>query len=131
MRSFYVIIPIFNWLNRWINNFGIIILLLTLILKTALFPLTYRSYKSQAVMRVLKPQVDEIGAKYPKKEELNQCKKRPEKRMYNKNSQPDPNRKIDKICFVTSTNDIMYIPGFATLLDLLMNEEDNDKVMMR
>ena len=65
----YVIIPIFNWLNRWIDNYGIIILLLTLILKTALFPLTYKSYKSQAVMRVLKPQVDEIGAKFPKKED--------------------------------------------------------------
>ncbi|HDS06529.1 MAG TPA: membrane protein insertase YidC [Bacteroides sp.] len=65
----YVIIPIFNWLNRWISNYGIIILLLTLILKIALFPLTYRSYKSQAVMRVLKPQVDEIGKKFPKKED--------------------------------------------------------------
>lgn len=64
-----VIIPIFNWLNKSIANYGLIILLLTLILKTALFPLTYRSYKSQAVMRVLKPQVDEIGEKYPKKED--------------------------------------------------------------
>jgi YidC/Oxa1 family membrane protein insertase len=65
----FVIIPIFNWLNRSISNFGIIILLLTLILKTALFPLTYKSYKSQAVMRVLKPQVDEINEKFPKKED--------------------------------------------------------------
>lgn len=65
----FVIIPIFNWLSRSIHNYGIIILLLTLILKTALFPLTYRSYKSQAVMRVLKPQVDEINEKYPKKED--------------------------------------------------------------
>ncbi len=65
----FVVIPIFSWLNNWINNFGIIILLLTVIIKTALFPLTYKSYKSQAVMRVLKPQVDEIGAKYPKKED--------------------------------------------------------------
>jgi YidC/Oxa1 family membrane protein insertase len=65
----FVVIPIFNWLNNWITNFGIIILLLTLIIKTALFPLTYRSYKSQAVMRVLKPQVDEIGERYPKKED--------------------------------------------------------------
>jgi YidC/Oxa1 family membrane protein insertase len=65
----YVIIPIFNWLNRWISNYGIIILLLTLILKTALFPLTFRSYKSQAVMRVLKPQVDELSEKYPRKED--------------------------------------------------------------
>ncbi|MFZ5939621.1 MAG: membrane protein insertase YidC [Bacteroidota bacterium] len=61
----FVIIPIFNWLSRFIGNYGIIILLLTIILKVALFPLTYRSYKSQAVMRVLKPQVDEINAKFP------------------------------------------------------------------
>ena len=65
----WVIIPIFNWLDNSIRNYGLIILLLTLILKTALFPLTFRSYKSQAVMRVLKPQVDEINAKYPKQED--------------------------------------------------------------
>jgi len=65
----FVIIKIFNWLNNYIANYGIIILLLTLILKTALFPLTYKSYKSQAVMRVLKPQVEEINAKFPKKED--------------------------------------------------------------
>lgn len=65
----YVVIPIFNWLNKSIANYGIIIFLLTLIIKTALFPLTYRSYKSQAVMRVLKPQVDEINSRYPRKED--------------------------------------------------------------
>jgi YidC/Oxa1 family membrane protein insertase len=65
----YVVIPIFNWLSKWIHNYGIIILLLTLIIKVALFPLTFRSYKSQAVMRVLKPQVDEINDRYPRKED--------------------------------------------------------------
>lgn len=65
----FVVIPIFNWLNNWIDNFGIIILLLTLIIKVALFPLTFRSYQSQAVMRVLKPQVEELSAKFPKKED--------------------------------------------------------------
>jgi len=65
----FVVIPIFDWLNKYFANFGIIILLLTLIIKTALFPLTYRSFKSQAVMRLLKPQVDEIGERYPKKED--------------------------------------------------------------
>jgi len=65
----YVIIPIFNWLSKYFVNFGIIILFLTLIIKVALFPLTYRSYKSQAVMRLLKPQVDEISERYPKKED--------------------------------------------------------------
>ena len=65
----FVIIPIFNWLNRHIANYGIIILILTLIIKVVLFPLTYRSYKSQAKMQVLKPLVDELGKKFPKKED--------------------------------------------------------------
>ena len=65
----FVVIPIFNWLSKYFVNYGIIILLLTLIIKVALFPLTYRSFKSQAVMRLLKPQVDEIGERYPKKED--------------------------------------------------------------
>jgi len=62
----YVIINIFNWLNNFIGNYGIIILLLTLIIKLALFPLTYKSYLSMAKMRVLKPQIDEINEKIPK-----------------------------------------------------------------
>nr|WP_321356715.1 membrane protein insertase YidC [uncultured Draconibacterium sp.] len=61
----YVIIPVFNWLRRSIDNFGIIILLLTLMIKVVLFPFTYKSYMSQAKMRALKPEVDEINAKYP------------------------------------------------------------------
>ncbi|MDF1576080.1 MAG: membrane protein insertase YidC [Bacteroidales bacterium] len=65
----FVVIPIFDWLDNYFVNFGIIILLLTLIIKMALFPLTYRSFKSQAVMRLLKPQVDEIGERYPRKED--------------------------------------------------------------
>lgn len=65
----YVIITIFNWLNNFIGNYGIIILILTLIIKTVLFPFTYKSYMSQAKMRVLKPQVDEVNAKFPKKED--------------------------------------------------------------
>jgi YidC/Oxa1 family membrane protein insertase len=65
----YAVIPIFGWLNRYFVNYGLIIFLMTLIIKTALFPLTYKSYKSQAVMRVLKPQVDELTEKYSKKED--------------------------------------------------------------
>jgi YidC/Oxa1 family membrane protein insertase len=65
----YAVIPIFSWLNRYFVNYGLIIFLMTLIIKTALFPLTYKSYKSQAVMRVLKPQVDELTEKYSKKED--------------------------------------------------------------
>lgn len=62
----YFVIPIFNFLeNNTSLNYGIIILLLTLIIKLILFPLTYKSYMSQARMRVLKPQIDEITKKYP------------------------------------------------------------------
>lgn len=60
----YIIIPVFNFLRRYIDNFGIIILLLTIMIKMVLFPFTYKSYMSQAKMRALKPEVDEINAKY-------------------------------------------------------------------
>lgn len=61
----YFVIPIFDFLGLYISNYGLIILLLTLIVKTVLFPLTYKSYMSSAKMRVLRPQVEEINAKYP------------------------------------------------------------------
>jgi YidC/Oxa1 family membrane protein insertase len=67
--SRFVIIPIFNWLNHFIKNFGLIILILTIIIKIVLFPLTFKSYQSQAKMQVLKPMVEELGKKFPKKED--------------------------------------------------------------
>lgn len=66
----FLIIPIFNWLGGFISNFGIIILLLTLIIKIILFPLTYKSSMSSAKMRVLKPQIDALSAKFPKGKEM-------------------------------------------------------------
>lgn len=66
----FVIIPIFDWLSRFIGNYGLIILLLTVIIKIGLLPLTYRSYLSQARMKVLKPQIDELTHKFPKGKEL-------------------------------------------------------------
>src|SRR4030042_5238912 len=66
----FVIISIFDWLSKFIGNYGIIILLLTIIIKVGLFPLTYRSYLSQAKMKVLKPQIDELNKKYPKGKEM-------------------------------------------------------------
>ena len=62
----FAIIPIFNFLNSFISNYGLIIFLLTVIIKLVLFPLTYKSYLSTAKMRVLKPQIDEINKKIPK-----------------------------------------------------------------
>jgi YidC/Oxa1 family membrane protein insertase len=65
----YFILPIFDFLGNFFTNYGLIIFLLTLIIKTVLFPFTYKSYMSQAKMRVLKPQVDELKKKFPKKEQ--------------------------------------------------------------
>lgn len=65
----YAIIPIFNWLDNYIGSYGIIILILTIILKIVLFPLTFKSFQSQAKMGVLKPMVEELGKKFPKKED--------------------------------------------------------------
>lgn len=61
----FVIIPIFNWLASFIGNYGLIILLLTILIKIILFPLTFKSYLSTARMRVLKPQIDKINVKFP------------------------------------------------------------------
>ena len=60
----FMIIPIFNFLQGYLSNYGIIILLLTLIIKTLLLPLVFKSYKSTAKMRLLKPEMDEIKEKY-------------------------------------------------------------------
>jgi YidC/Oxa1 family membrane protein insertase len=62
----YFIIPIFNYLDNHIASYGLIILILTILLKIILFPLTFRSYKSMAKMRVLKPEIDAINARIPK-----------------------------------------------------------------
>ena len=60
-----VVINVFNWLESSIASYGLIILILTLLIKLVLFPLTYRSYISTAKMRVLKPQIDAINEKIP------------------------------------------------------------------
>ena len=65
----YVIIPLFNWLHKYIANFGIIILIMTLLIKTVVLPLTYKSYASSAKMQALKPLIEKINEKYPKQED--------------------------------------------------------------
>lgn len=61
----FAIIPMFNLFSRFIESFGIIILLMTVVIKLVLYPLTYKSYVSSAKMRVLKPEIDEINARIP------------------------------------------------------------------
>ena len=74
----YLIIPIVTFLSGFISNWGIIILLMTLIIKILLYPFTHKSYLSQAKMRVLKPQIDEINAKYPGKDQEAMMKRQTE-----------------------------------------------------
>ncbi len=66
----YIIIPLFNLLDGTGLNYGIIILIMTFIIKTVLFPFTYKSFSSSAKMRVLKPQIDAINAKIPKEKTM-------------------------------------------------------------
>ncbi|MBR6348133.1 MAG: membrane protein insertase YidC, partial [Spirochaetales bacterium] len=65
----WVIIPLFDWLSKFIKSFGIIILLMTIFIKIVVLPFAYKSYSSSAKMQALKPELDKINAKYPKQED--------------------------------------------------------------
>ncbi|EKB50694.1 membrane protein insertase YidC [Cecembia lonarensis] len=60
----YIIVNLFQFLEKYFNNYGIIIILIVLIIKLALFPLTYKSYIGMAKMRVIKPEIDELKEKF-------------------------------------------------------------------
>jgi len=65
----YAVIPVFDFLSGFGWNYGIIILVLTILLKIFLLPIAYKTYMSSAKMRVLKPEIEEISQKFPKKED--------------------------------------------------------------
>ena len=65
----WCVIPVFDFLRNYIGSFGIIILILAVLIRLVISPMTYKSYVSMAKMRLIKPQVDEINKKYPKQEE--------------------------------------------------------------
>ena len=65
----WIVIPVFDFLRQYIASFGIIILILTILVKLLIFPLTYKSYLSTAKMRVIKPEMDALNAKYPRQED--------------------------------------------------------------
>ena len=67
--SRFIIIPTFNWLRQFISSYGLIILILTIMIKLVISPLTWKSYSSSAKMRVLKPEIDKINEKYPRQED--------------------------------------------------------------
>ncbi|RPA67878.1 membrane protein insertase YidC [Cyclobacteriaceae bacterium YHN15] len=60
----YIIVNLFQFLEKYFTNYGVIIILIVLIIKLALFPLTYKSYIGMAKMRVIKPEIDELKEKY-------------------------------------------------------------------
>lgn len=60
----WIIIPAFNFFDRFTNNYGIVILLLTLLIRLVISPLTYSSYLSGAKMKVLRPEIEQLKAKY-------------------------------------------------------------------
>ena len=62
-------INLFDWLSGWGLNMGIVLLLMTLIVKALVYPATYKSFMSSAKMRALKPHIQKINEKYPKQED--------------------------------------------------------------
>ena len=60
-----LVIPMFDLFTSWGLHIGIVILLMTLVIKLIILPFVFVSYKSSAKMRALRPQIDEINAKYP------------------------------------------------------------------
>jgi YidC/Oxa1 family membrane protein insertase len=67
--NIYAVIPVFTFFGNFGWNYGIIILILTILLKLVLFPIAFKTYKSSAKMRALKPDIEEINKRYPKKED--------------------------------------------------------------
>jgi len=67
--SRFVIIPTFNFLSRFIGSYGLIILIMTIMLKLVISPLTIKSYMSTAKMSAIKPEIDALNEKYPKQED--------------------------------------------------------------
>ncbi|MET4107241.1 membrane protein insertase YidC [Hymenobacter sp. UYP22] len=61
----FVVLPVFHFLEQFIGSYGIIIVLLVVLIKLVTWPLTYKTYESQAKMKVLKPELDAIKEKYP------------------------------------------------------------------
>lgn len=108
----WCVIPVFDFLRNYIASFGIIILILVILVKLVISPLTYKSYVSMAKMRLIKPQVDELNKKYPKKEDamkktagddgaLQESGHQPHGRMYpHADPDADPDRHVP------------FLPGF-------------------
>jgi len=60
----WLVIPIFDFLSKYISSYGLIILILTVVIKSMLFPLTYKNYLSSAKMKALRPEIDTLNKKF-------------------------------------------------------------------
>lgn len=65
----YAFVPLFEFLSKHLSNYGLIIILMTIIVRIFMSPLVYKSYVSSAKMKILRPEMNEINEKYPKKED--------------------------------------------------------------
>ena len=70
--SRWIIIPAFNFLERFFSNYGIIIILFTILIRFILLPLVYKSYSGSAIMRILKPEMEALNKKFPQPEQAMQ-----------------------------------------------------------
>jgi YidC/Oxa1 family membrane protein insertase len=61
----FIIVPLFHFLEKFITNYGVLIIVLVLLIKTMLLPLVYRSYIAMAKMRAMKPEIDQMKAQFP------------------------------------------------------------------
>ena len=61
----YIFIPLFNFISSFMP-FGISIIIMTIIVRLAMSPVTYRSYVSQVKMKILRPEIEEINKKFSK-----------------------------------------------------------------
>lgn len=60
----FLFMPLFTWLATWITSYGIIIIVMTILIKIVLSPVQYKQYLSQAKMKILRPEIEEITKKY-------------------------------------------------------------------
>ena len=63
-----VFYPVFNWIKGFVGNYGLIIILMTIVVRLIMSPLVYKSYLSSAKMKVIRPELNALNEQYPGKE---------------------------------------------------------------
>ena len=63
-----VFYPVFNWIKGFVGNYGLIIILMTIVVRLIMSPLVYKSYLSSAKAKVIRPELNALNEQYPGKE---------------------------------------------------------------